>query len=108
MSGNPKEWALYSSYTCAMNMTTVRRYGTIILCGSIGAWRVVNHQRTNPPVNSGTYARANVRTNRYSTRNHVATNKGICRIGCAVVLLAVFTGSSTALSPASNPTTRDQ
>src|SRR5262249_62325048 len=75
------EYALYSSYTCAMNMITVRRYGTMILCGSMDALRVVNHQRMNPPANSGTYARANGRTNRYSMRNQAATNKEICRIG---------------------------
>src|SRR5262245_50206274 len=77
MSGNPTRCALYSSYTCAMNMITVSRYGTMTFCGSIMAFRRENHQSVKPPANRTTYASASGPTNRYSNSNHAATNNGI-------------------------------
>src|SRR5262245_37155777 len=77
MSGNPNRCALYSSNTCAMNMITVRRYGTMTFCGSTTTLRRANHQRVKPPANSTTYANASGPTNRYSNSIHAATNNGI-------------------------------
>src|SRR5262249_54439805 len=62
-----------------MNAITVRRYGMMTRCGSIGVRRVVNHQRKNPPTKRGTRATASTPTSRNSRKSHEPTNIAIKR-----------------------------
>jgi hypothetical protein len=62
--------------------------------------RFSGHATTHEPphneatLKSGTYARARRRTMMYSTRNHAATNSGICKVDAVVAVLAAFIQSS--------------